>query len=42
MTISYTRLAKTFNDLLMEKNPEELREVNARKLAAMGVPQDLT
>jgi hypothetical protein len=41
MVISYTRLAQTFNDLLKEKNPEELREINGRKLAAMGVSQDL-
>ena len=41
MVISYTRLAKTFNDLLQDKNPEELREINGKKLKAMGVSQDL-
>jgi hypothetical protein len=42
MVISYTRLAKTFNDLLKDKNPEELRQINAKKLQAMGVSQELS
>jgi hypothetical protein len=42
MVISYTRLAKTFNDLLKDKNPEELRQINGKKLAAMGVSQELS
>ena len=41
MVISYTRLAQTFNNLIKEKNPEELREINGKKLGAMGVAPEL-
>jgi hypothetical protein len=41
LAISYTRLAQEFNNSLKDSPPAELRRINAGKLSAMGVSEEL-